>query len=161
MPDIFEPNEAPAAPAAPINIPAEIEAAKAFIPTLPHVLDFALIGSASYLPNASDVDFAVLIDHQAANAVDYTVRMANDGWGTCGEYDGVGGIWGAVRRENLNLMVTHDPKFFADYKTAMEVCKALHLTHKEDRIAVCQIVRDGKKAEDVTTHARLYGAVGA
>lgn len=65
----------------------------------------------------------------------------------------------AVRRENINLMVSHDPKFFADYKTAMEVCKALKLKHKEDRIAVCQIVRDGKKAEDVFTHARIYGEI--
>lgn len=136
---------------------AEIDAGEALIPTLPNVLDFALIGSASYLPEAGDVDFAVLID-PALNAVDYAGQMVQDGWGNCGEYDGVGGIWAAVRRENLNLMVTHDPKFFADYKTAMEVCKALHLTHKQDRIAVCQIVRDGKKADDVMTHAKLYGS---
>ena len=83
----------------------------------------------------------------------------SEGWGQCGDYDGVGGIWAAVRRENINLMVSHDPKFFADYKTAMEVCKAMKLKHKEDRIAVCQIVRDGKKAEDVFTHARIYGEI--
>ena len=136
---------------------AEIAAGEAMIPTLPSVLDFALIGSASYLPEAGDVDFAVLID-PAINAVDYAGQMANDGWGNCGGYDGVGGIWAAVRRENLNLMVTHDPKFFADYKTAMEVCKALNLTHKQDRIAVCQIVRDGKKADEVMTHSKLYGS---
>jgi len=135
---------------------AEIAAGEALIPKLPQVLDFALIGSASYLPHASDVDFAVLID-PTVNAVDYASQMVAEGWGNCGEYDGVGGIWAAVRRENLNLMVTHDPKFFTDYKTAMEVCKALNLTHKEDRIAVCQIVRDGKKAGDVMTHAKLYG----
>lgn len=135
---------------------AEIAAGEALIPTLPSVLDFALIGSASYLPEAGDVDFAVLID-PAINAVDYASQMVTDGWGNCGEYDGVGGIWAAVRRENLNLMVTHDPKFFTDYKTAMEVCKALNLTHKQDRIAVCQIVRDGKKADEVMTHAELYG----
>lgn len=128
----------------------------AFIATLPQVLDFALIGSASYLPDAADVDFAVLVD-PALNAVEYTDKMVADGWGNCGEYDGVGGIWAAVRSENLNLMVTHDPKFFADYKTAMEVCKALNLTHKQDRIAVCQIVRDGKKADEVMTHAKLCG----
>jgi hypothetical protein len=67
---------------------AEIDAGEALIPTLPNVLDFALIGSASYLPEAGDVDFAVLID-PALNAVDYTGQMVQDGWGNCGEYDGV------------------------------------------------------------------------
>lgn len=138
---------------------AEIAAGETFIKTLPQVRDFALIGSASYLPDANDVDFAVLIDDfDSGGAVDYASKLVMDGWGNCGEYDGVGGIWAAVRRENLNLMVTHDTKFFADYKTAMEVCKALHLTNKQDRIAVCQIVRDGKKADEVLTHAKLYGS---
>lgn len=140
-----------------MDVQAEIIKGEALIRTMPQVLDFALIGSASYLPDAGDVDFAVLVD-PAANAVDYASKMVASGWGNCGEYDGVGGIWAAVRQENLNLMVTHDPKFFADYKTAMEVCKALHLVHKEDRIAVCQIVRDGKKADEVMTHAKLYGS---
>lgn len=138
------------------DIQAEIAAGQSFIPTMHAVMDFALIGSAMYVPDARDVDFAVLIAPEF-NAVDYAAKMANDGWGNCSEYDGVGGIWAAVRRENLNLMVTHDPKFFADYKTAMEVCKALDLRHKEDRVAVCQIVRDGKKADEVFTHARIFG----
>lgn len=146
------------APLPSINIEAEIAAGTMLITTLPGVLDFALIGSAMYMREANDVDFAVLID-PSRNAVDYAMGMLSEGWGQCGDYDGVGGIWAAVRRENINLMVSHDPKFFADYKTAMEVCKALKLKHKEDRIAVCQIVRDGKKAEDVFTHARIYGEI--
>jgi hypothetical protein len=148
------------APVAAIDIPAEIEAGTALIRALPGVKDFALIGSAAYLPDANDVDFAVLIDAAdgAADAINYTGQMQNDGWGNCGEYDGVGGIWAAVRRENLNLMVTHDQQFFDDYKRAMEVCKALRLRHKEDRVAVCQIVRDRKPADEVYSHARLYGA---
>lgn len=132
---------------------AEIAAGEALIQTLPDVLDFALIGSASYLPNAVDVDFAVLIN-PSLNVVDYTDAMLQNGWRNCGEYDSVDGIWTAVRRNNLNLMVMHDPKYFTDFKTAMEVCKALHLIHKQDRIAVCQIVRDGKKADEVMTCAK-------
>lgn len=141
-----------------IDIQAEIKAGEALIQTLPAVKDFALIGSASYRPDPHDVDFAVLID-PAHNAVDYCGQLVNDGWGNCGDYDGVGGTWAAVRRENLNMMVTHDPKFFTDYKTAMEVCKALRLEHKEDRIAVCQIVRDGKTAEQVRTYGTHLSAI--
>jgi hypothetical protein len=141
-----------------IDIQAEIKAGEALIQALPAVKDFALIGSATYRPDPHDVDFAVLID-PAHNAVDYCTVLVNDGWGNCGDYDGVGGIWAAVRRENLNLMVSHDPKFFTDYKTAMEVCKALRLEHKEDRIAVCQIVRDGKTAEQVRTYGMHLSAI--
>ncbi len=132
---------------------AEIAAGEALIQTLPDVLDFALIGSASYLPDAADVDFAVLIDPRL-NAMDYTSMLIKDGWCSCGDYNNIDSIWDAVRRENLNLIVTHDPKFFTDFKTTMEVCKALHLTHKRDRIAVCHIVRDGMKADEVMTHAK-------
>lgn len=143
-----------------MDIKAEIAAGEAFIPTMKGVLDFALIGSAMYIQEAGDVDFAVLID-QSFNAVDYAAQMAGDGWDNCGEYDGVGGIWAAVRRDHLNLMVTHSPKFFADYKTAMQVCKALDLRHKADRVAVCQIVRDGKTADEVVTTAHPYGPLSA
>ena len=144
---------------APIDINAEIEAGEKLIQGLAKVLSYSLIGSATYMPDAADVDFAVLIE-PTENAVDYTGLMEKDGWGRCGEYDGQHGTWAAIRRENLNLMVSHDPKFFADYKTAMQVCKALRLKHKQDRIAVCQIVRDGKTADEVMTSGRLIGAEG-
>ena len=138
-----------------MDIQAEIKAGEAFVQTMKNVVDFALIGSASYMPDASDVDFAVLID-KGCDAIVYVEKMALSGWGKCGDYDGAGGTWAAVRREHLNLMVTHDPKFFVGYKMAMEVCKALRLVHKQDRIAVCQIVRDGKTASEVLTHAMLH-----
>lgn len=130
-----------------IDIAAEVEAGRAFIATLDGVQEFSLIGSALYMPDANDVDFAVRID-PSMNAVDFASKLHNDGWGNCGEYDGVGGIWAAIRRENLNLMVTHDADFYAGYVTAMEVCKALGLRNKHERIAVCQIVRDKKTAEE-------------
>lgn len=133
------------------DVGAAIAAGKALIAALPRVVDSAMIGSATYLPNPHDVDFAVLIDPEL-NAVDYCGDLVNQGWGSCGDYDGVGGIWAAVRRESLNLMISHDPVFFERYKVAMEVCKALRLEHKEDRVAVCAIVRDGKTAEQVRTH---------
>ena len=141
-----------------MNVQAEIEAGRALIAKLPHVLDSALIGSAMYLPEdqVHDVDFAVLV-YPNQHAIDYTQKLCDEGWGRCGEYDGQGGTWAAIRRDNLNLMVSHDPELFKGYKIAMEVCKALNLQHKEDRIAVCAIVRDGKKADEVFTHARIYG----
>lgn len=132
---------------APFAIAEEVAAGRALVGALAEVQAFALIGSALYLPDAQDVDFAVLIN-PTLNAIDYSSQMVRDGWGNCGEYDGVGGIWAAVRRGNLNLMVTHDPEFYKGYLTAMEVCKVLGLRNKHERVAVCQIVRDGKTAEE-------------
>lgn len=126
-----------------MNIQDEIKIGKDLLSSLHSVLDYALIGSAMYLEDAKDVDFAVLID---GDAIDYTTKLHDTGWGLCGDYDTGVGIWAAVRKGNLNFMVTHSPKFFQDYKTAMEVCKALKLTDKEDRIMVCRIVRDGFSA---------------
>jgi hypothetical protein len=128
----------------------EIAAAEKELRALPFVVDVALIGSAMYLPNPADIDFALLIDEfNGQGAVDYANALLKTGWIACSEYDGVGGTWCAVRRDRLNLMVTHDRTFFDGYKLAMEVCKVLRLEEKQDRIDVCSVVRDGKKADDI------------
>jgi hypothetical protein len=123
---------------------------EAFLRELPEVSEFSLIGSAMYLPAeaVNDVDFAVLLK-DGQQAIGYIGTLEAQGWEWCGDYDGVGGTWGAVRRENLNLMVTHDRQWYEDYKLAMEVCKVLRLENKEDRIAVCRVVRDKLPAESV------------
>lgn len=118
----------------------------------PNVEAFALIGSALYLPadQVNDVDFAVLLK-PGTLAFEHLARMTTSGdWKPCGEYDTTGSdAWGAVRKGNLNLMVTHDRVFFDGYKMAMEVCRVLNLTRKEDRIAVCRVVRDRVPAADI------------
>lgn len=131
-----------------MNIQEEIKIGESLISTLPNVLDSALIGSALYMTDAKDVDFAILID---GNATDYATALTVEGFDLCSDYDVREGAWDAVRKGNLNLMITHSSEFFRGYKTAMEVCKALRLTNKADRIMVCQIVRDGLTSDQVTT----------
>lgn len=114
------------------------------------VQEFALIGSAMYLPpeKVADVDFVVLLK-PGREAMEYLSSLSGDGWQPCGDYDTEGGLWGAVRRGDLNLMVTHDRAFYDGYKLAMEVCKVLRLENKDHRIAVCRVVRDRKSADQV------------
>ncbi len=132
-----------------MNVKDEIERGTALVRSMPAVTGFALIGSASYLPEqAQDVDFAVMLA-DGQHAVDYCVALEPQGFTPCGQYDGVGGIWYAVRHGHVNLIVTHDRKFYDGYLLAMEVCKVLRLANKEDRIAVCQVVRDGMTADAV------------
>lgn len=132
-----------------MNIQEEIKIGEDLINTLWNVRDHALIGSAMYMEDAKDVDFAILIE---GDAIDYTIRLHDNGWGICGDYCTGTGNWAAVRKGNINFMITHSSKFFEGYKTAMEVCKALKLADKNDRIMVCQIVRDGHSAEMALSH---------
>lgn len=134
-----------------IDIAAELAAGETLLKRLPRIVEFALVGSAIYIPAdaVEDVDFAVMLSlDEGKCAVDYASEMLAE-WSACGEYDGVGGNWCAVRAGNLNLMLTNDRAFFDGYKLAMEVCKVLRLSNKDDRIAVCQVVRDKKKADEV------------
>lgn len=140
-----------------MNISEEIKNAGEIVGTLPNVIDSALIGSAYYLPNPTDIDIAILVDSPNIWTYEYDNFIAsgvpNEGWHRCSEYDkperGIQPTWTSVRRGNLNFMMTVSKEFFDGYVTAMEVCKALNLTEKTDRIKVCQIVRDKKKASEV------------
>jgi acetolactate synthase regulatory subunit len=139
------------------NIKPEIIAGEAAIREIPNVAEFSLIGSAMYLPAEAcgDVDFVVLVQNES-----YLERLTdlimNRGFQACGEqYECSTGTWGAARRGNLNLIVTHDKAFYEGYKLAMEVCKALRLTNKLDRIAACKVVRDRVPADKV--RADVYG----
>lgn len=114
------------------------------------VSKWSLIGSAMYMPadQVSDVDFAVLLRNDI-DASDFVCGLIDRGWGKCGDYDGQNALWYAVRRDNLNFMITANSQFYDDYLLAMEVCKVLRLEKKADRIAVCKVVRDKKSAEFV------------
>lgn len=137
----------------PEQVKQTIAEAKHILSEMPGVLDFELIGSATYIPEPSDVDFAVMLSANE-DAMEYATQLCSVGWDICGDYDAKDGKWCAVRRGDINFMLTHDFGFFERYKAAMEVCKALRLQHKQDRIAVCRIVRDGYKAGEVLTTAK-------
>lgn len=114
----------------------------------PEVDQFALIGSALYLPEqAQDVDFAIMLKRPLL-AHDMLTELEKEGWKMCGEYDTQEGLWYSVRKGDVNLMFTHHRPFYDGYVRAMEVCKYFKLGNKDDRIAVCAMVRDGKPAAD-------------
>lgn len=115
------------------------------------VVDIALVGSALYMPaeEVGDVDFVVLLGdgYEALQYMSDTLGDG-DGWDWCGEYDTAFGEWGAIRRENVNLMITHSRAFFDGFKMAAQVCKALRLQSKIERITVHRVVRDGMSADE-------------
>lgn len=135
-----------------INVKALRAEAAHLLSNLADVKKYALIGSAMYLPDPNDIDFAVLIDGD--DAVKFATDLEDSGWGMCGDYDtGKDALWCAIRKGKINLMITRSQDFYDKYLAAMEVCKALHLIDKRDRIAVCAIVRDGKKAWETEAYS--------
>lgn len=139
------------------NLQATIDEGDAYLRTLPGVSAWRLIGSAQYLPEAqvNDVDFAVLLQ-PALDPARYATSLEETGWGKCSEYDQTTGLWFAVRRGDLNLMLTSDPEFYEKYLRAMEVCQGLRLAEKAHRIVVCSIVRDGLSAAEARNRAGLF-----
>lgn len=124
-----------------------------FVKGLPNVLKYARVGSATYLNEANDVDFMVLIDstknQSALNppVMDYCQRLTIIGFSWCDDYDRKEGEWQAMKMNHLNLIITDSTERFDKQIVATEVCKYLHLTKKHDRIAICRIVRDGLTSE--------------
>lgn len=122
------------------------------------VVDIALVGSALYMPaeEVGDVDFAMLLGdgHEAMQYLEDTLKDGDD-WDWCGEYDTALSEWGAIRRENVNLMITHSRAFFEGFKMAAQVCKVLRLQSKLERIAVHRVVRDCMSADEARAAAGL------
>lgn len=131
-----------------MNITEEIVFAGLTIGAMSNVKDSAIVGSAAYSNNPNDLDIAILTDRPVF--LWETENCPIGEWQRCGDYDTSGtNTWTSVRRDNLNLMITNSQEFFDGYKMATEVCIALKLENKADRIKVCQIVRDKKKASEV------------
>jgi hypothetical protein len=127
------------------------------------VLDYAIVGSARYLDEAKDLDFLVLAEGHAFMALTnangdwdddhQSVRwMFGSDWTLCGgEYDDQTDKWGAIRNGNVNLIVTVERDWYDRMKVASEVCTALKLADKGDRIVVHRVIRDGYSAEEANS----------
>lgn len=132
------------------QVKAAIAEGRELLGSMQTVRRFQLVGSAPIVNNPEDVDFAVLLNQGYDSAIIGARLIDKRGFKACSQYDQMDdSSWFSVRRDNLNLMLTHDVTFYDKFVTAMEVCKALSLVHKTDRVAVCAIVRDGKRAIDV------------
>jgi hypothetical protein len=118
------------------------------------VLAFDIVGSARYSDDAKDVDILVLADYPDFCGARW---MFGNTWTLCaGKYDDQTDKWGTLRKGNANLIVTVDRGWYDRMKVASEVCAALKLMDKGDRIVVHRVVRDGYDADGA--NARRAGS---
>lgn len=114
----------------------------------PKVRKFQLVGSSLIdEETAKDLDVLVLVEG--------TAFLTDARWAFGPEWDTVGGRyddqtdqWGSVRKGVVNLIVTVDPAWYDRAALANEVCVALKLKDKGDRIVTYRVVRDGYSADD-------------
>jgi hypothetical protein len=121
----------------------------------PAVEAFELVGSALYHPEPKDVDFAV---YMKGHEVGSLIAEHFEDFLLCdAEYDDQDHKWAAIRRGQVNLIVTVDEEWFERMVLASKVCHALKLQDKGDRIVVHRVVRDGYEPD--AANARRDGSL--
>ena len=100
--------------------------------------------------NDTDVDYLVLVQY----LWDAILVLKDTGWILCegkeGAYEDDNDYsitWYAVRRQNLNLILTADPGWYQRAVQATTICKRHNILDKDDRIIVFRWIRDGGDAE--------------
>jgi predicted nucleotidyltransferase len=107
-----------------------------------HVDQIHLYGSryvgGEAITDASDWDLLVLPEH---GFVMHLIQKLKDG-GYEGDVDKVYNDSGflSMRKGDINLIVVHDYEWFIRALTAMELCRSLKLTDKQDRILLHDVV---------------------
>lgn len=110
------------------------------------VLKFCVAGSAIYHADPQDLDFLVLVEGAGF--------ISDARWAFGSEWETVGGryadqtdAWGSIRHGKVNLICTVDPAWYERAALANEVCAALKLMDKGDRVVTYRVIRDGYNAE--------------
>jgi len=137
-----------------MNIKNEIINAIGIINKLPAVYNHYHIGSSVYIIEyAKDVDFIIYFKHYSLR--EYTdLLISTFDFDSCSNYNIPSGCiyeWNGLRKGNINFIITTSEHIYNSFVTATEVCKFLHLSSKEERIAIHEIIRDNKKADDITS----------
>lgn len=114
----------------------------------------------------TDVDFLILLREDEREYLDQflsnaTVEWPGGYWTLCSKRTEEGQAiynedpnysetWYALRRGNLNLIVTIDVAWYLRAIAATELCKVLNLRSKDDRIVVFRCVRDQTDEYDLS-----------
>lgn len=136
----------------------ETHATAVMLNTDPTVMMFDIVGSGLYMIDPKDIDFVVLVEAESALTWLPQIDIKWDGpipengktskedrdWQNCGEvYDDQNHLWRAIRKGDVNLLVTTDRAWFDGCSMAAAVCAALNLQSKADRVRVHRVIREG------------------
>lgn len=114
------------------------------------IRSYQMVGSTYTLGHGRDIDFAVLIP---GTDIDTRPMWIDAEWQREGSDAYEGNVFASYRKDDINLIVMTDETVYRKYLAAMEVCKALKLQTRRERVIVCRIVRDGMDAEQAESIA--------
>ena len=122
----------------------------------PAVVAASHVGSSRYREDYNDLDIAVLL-HEGIDVQAWADNYKAQGYTSCSHYadGGTDDEWTALRSSDLNLIAMTSVARYHKTLLADEVCKALDLKAKVDRIKVYHVVRDGASAEEAAVSSSL------
>lgn len=109
------------------------------------ICGIALVGSTYILGQGADVDVLVRV----ADMKSFAQRLEAEGWIREGNASYPVGDFISMRKDDFNLLLVEEEKYFNAWKLAAEVCKALKLHFKDDRVLVHRVVRDGETVDQI------------
>lgn len=118
------------------------------------VVEIAQVGSTYISGEGNDLDLVVLCSCVGRTSGEILSDLAEHGYRDTGDSSGVDDEFITFRKADVNLMVTFDPSFMAEFQVACEVCKYVHKLFgmgaakmaKEDRIKIHRIIMNGEGA---------------
>lgn len=104
----------------------------------------ALVGSVYIVGEGNDIDVLVLVDDLPSKSWD-RLRMhgfEHSSSGAENTYPICAGGFESFRKKDINLLVVDQLSTFMSWKMSAEVCKALNLSNRTDRVIVHRIIMD-------------------
>lgn len=90
----------------------------------------------------TDIDFMFY----TRDMVKFEAHLLKAGWKDCGEYDANKEQWIALRKDNLNYILTNDNTFYEKFEEATTLATQLNLLQKQQRITLfAYVLGDTKK----------------
>lgn len=118
----------------------------------------AQVGSSYIVGHGKDLDIVVLVcGTEDEVPVHYQAgrRLVKAGYQSSSDGSGEGeDDFNCYRKGSVNVMLTARSHWFQNFLMASEVCKALRLTEKWQRVAVHRVIMDDEDAETATAFAK-------
>lgn len=102
------------------------------------------IGSSTYHSDANDVDIMVMVpDKQAYMELCHALGFSYAP--NANEYPGE---WESMKKGDLNLLITADSDYYYASRTASDVCRALKLKTRKERVIVHRVIVDKMRHQE-------------